>query len=164
MTPNAYLLCGKVGCGKSTYARALEAERKAVRLTVDEWMVRLFGQHLPCELHAQLLGTCMELVYDLAERLVGFGVSVTLDTGFWKRTERDAARERFSRAGARVRLVTFDLSDERLLERLASRNATRPPGTYEITPEMFRDLAARFEPPGPDEELFETVRAEASPL
>ena len=38
------LTCGKLGCGKTTYAKRLCAERGAVLLSADELMLALFGQ------------------------------------------------------------------------------------------------------------------------
>ena len=41
-----HLLCGKVGSGKTTFARRLE-QNGAVRYSVDDWMLRLYGAHMP---------------------------------------------------------------------------------------------------------------------
>ena len=38
------LLCGKIGCGKTTYAQKLCWTHKAVNLSVDEIMLEVFGQ------------------------------------------------------------------------------------------------------------------------
>ncbi|MBZ2197071.1 AAA family ATPase [Occultella gossypii] len=37
-----HLLYGLAGSGKSTLARALAADGRAVRFTLDEWMLRLY--------------------------------------------------------------------------------------------------------------------------
>ncbi|GAA1604552.1 hypothetical protein GCM10009804_71040 [Kribbella hippodromi] len=37
------LIVGLPGAGKSRWARKVEADRKALRLTPDEWMHALFG-------------------------------------------------------------------------------------------------------------------------
>jgi predicted kinase len=39
--PTLHLICGLPGSGKSTLARKLEGEKDAVRLTPDEWLMRL---------------------------------------------------------------------------------------------------------------------------
>jgi predicted kinase len=46
MSATVHLLCGKTGSGKTMFARRLEQERRAVALSVDPWMIRLFGQHM----------------------------------------------------------------------------------------------------------------------
>lgn len=43
-TPTLYVLVGLPASGKTTCARELEAERHALRLTPDEWMISLFGE------------------------------------------------------------------------------------------------------------------------
>ncbi|MGE3273288.1 MAG: AAA family ATPase, partial [Chloroflexota bacterium] len=39
-----HLMVGLPGSGKTTLARQLEAQYSALRLTPDEWHIRLFGQ------------------------------------------------------------------------------------------------------------------------
>ena len=45
-TGTVYLLCGKTGSGKSTFARTWQAERGAALLSVDELMLALFPEYL----------------------------------------------------------------------------------------------------------------------
>ena len=40
-----YLICGKICCGKTTYAQKLCSEANAVLFSVDEITLALFGQH-----------------------------------------------------------------------------------------------------------------------
>jgi predicted kinase len=151
MSATVHLLCGKTGSGKTTFARRLEQERRAVALSVDPWMIRLFGQHMPREAFDARLRVCMDLLYGLSERLTQLGVDVVLDWGFWSRADRDAARARFAASGAQVVLYFFDVSDDVILRRLKRRSEQPPGDDYEIPPEMFALLAAKFEPPGGDE-------------
>ena len=44
-----YLLVGLPGSGKTTKARQLEVEVSALRLTLDEWMIPLFGRNVQAE-------------------------------------------------------------------------------------------------------------------
>jgi len=39
--PTLILICGLPGAGKTTFAKRLEVERSALRLTPDDWMARL---------------------------------------------------------------------------------------------------------------------------
>lgn len=146
-----YLLCGKTGSGKTTFARTLEQERGAVRFSADEWMIRLFGHHMERALFDARLRDCKTLIYDITERITRVGVDVVLDFGFWSRAERDAARARISSSGAAFVLYFFDATDDVLKERLKARNTDLPVGMFEITGEMFEDFARQFEPPAEDE-------------
>lgn len=42
--PKVVMTCGKLCSGKTTYAKKLQKESKAVILSVDEIMLALFGQ------------------------------------------------------------------------------------------------------------------------
>ena len=44
--PIAYILCGFIGAGKTTFARKLEKETKAIRITKDEWIIQIFGNKI----------------------------------------------------------------------------------------------------------------------
>jgi predicted kinase len=146
-----YLLCGKTGSGKTSLARRLEAERRAFRLSLDELMLPLFGEHMSRPLFEQRSIACKEVLLGISERLLGFGSNVVLDWGFWGAAERRATRARLSAAGASCQLLYLELPDAQILQRLHARNAALPPGTYAITDEMFQQFNQWFEPPGADE-------------
>jgi predicted kinase len=156
-----YLLCGKTGSGKTTFARQLEAERRAFRLSLDELMLPLFGEQLPRPEFERRSNTCQELLLGISERLLSFGTSVVLDWGFWSKAGRSAVRTRLNATGARCSLLYFALPDEQIWARLRTRNAQLPPGTYEISEAMFQQFNGWFEPPDA-EEMFETVTSEAT--
>ena len=149
--PHALLLCGLTGAGKSHLARQLEGSLPALRFTVDEWMIALFGQHLPRAIHDERFATLRDLTWDTARRTLALGVHVVLDYGFWSRTERQQAARRARDAGATPLVVYLDVPLSELQRRLAARNAALPAGTYVITPAMLAEFAARFEPPSEDE-------------
>ncbi|HET9931510.1 MAG TPA: ATP-binding protein [Polyangiaceae bacterium] len=145
-----HLLCGKVGSGKTTYARRLESNG-AVRFSVDEWMLRLYGPHMPRKEFDARLSLCLDIIMGLSERLAMLGVPAVVDAGFWRREQRDEARARLERAGVSHCLHFFDVPDDELWRRLELRNRERTSGTFEITREMFELFRGWFEPPGPDE-------------
>ncbi len=90
-----YLLCGRVGSGKSTFAR----QRLACPcLSCDELLLRLFPPYLG-EKHGEIQGKCMAYLMDLAVDLGKNGVDVALDFGFWTRQGREEAKEFFARRG-----------------------------------------------------------------
>lgn len=145
-----HLLCGKVGSGKTTFARRLE-QNGAVRFSVDDWMLRLYGPHMPRKEFDARLELCLKLILELSERLATLGVPAVVDAGFWSRARRDETRERLGRAGVAFCLHYFDVPDSELWRRLELRNRELPPGTFEITREMFELFNGWFEPPAEDE-------------
>ncbi len=152
------LLCGPVGSGKSSFARSVVERGGAVHLSLDEWMIRLFGRELPRAEHQARLGACYALLIDQAAAIALAGVTAILDGGFWHRRLRDAARSKLSERGVDHTLCVFELSDEQRWARLERRNAALGELDYEITREMFELFATCYEPPGPDE-VFEVVEA-----
>ena len=44
--PIAYIISGFIGAGKTTFARKLEKETGAIRITKDEWVIKNFGNKI----------------------------------------------------------------------------------------------------------------------
>ncbi len=71
------LTCGLPGAGKTTLAVKLAADRKALRLTKDEWLWAIGAS--PWD---TAVGEKMEQeLWRLAQEVLGLGVSVVLDFG-----------------------------------------------------------------------------------
>jgi hypothetical protein len=150
------LLCGKVCSGKSTFRERLERERGFMGLEADEWMLRLYGEGL-CEpardraVFDRRLAACTALLHDLAERMLTCGVDVAIDTGFWTRGERAAARARFGALGHETALVFFDVGFETQVARAKARQAAPGARHYEFDEGAITELNALFEPIGAEE-------------
>lgn len=146
-----FLMCGLPGSGKTTFAKQLERERRALRLTPDEWIGRLFGT----DLTPPTLDWCRDPVESLqwmvAERALSLGINVILDFGFWTRGEREGFRARATALGARCEVCFLDVPRPVLAARLAARNADLPPYTFRVTEAQLDLWLSLFEPPTPDE-------------
>ncbi|MFB9993789.1 AAA family ATPase [Deinococcus oregonensis] len=151
MLPTLTLLCGLPGSGKTTLARRLEARGQTLRLSSDDWMVPLFGQHMPREVFDARLGVVRELQWELAARLLCLGLDVVLDDGFWRKAERDLYRLRAKEAGALCQVLFLDVSLAELQRRLTVRNAAAEAGTFLIDPAALALFHDWFEPPTADE-------------
>ena len=79
-----WLVVGLPGSGKTTEARRLAAEHRALRLSPDEWMLPLFGDADADGKRDVLEGRLISL----ALQALALGVPVVLDFGFWSRAER----------------------------------------------------------------------------
>jgi predicted kinase len=87
--PKVMLLCGMTGSGKTTLAANLERDYAAVRFSIDEWMIKLYG-HQPIQADFdRLMNDIKELISLVVERLMAIGINVILDYGFWQASERD---------------------------------------------------------------------------
>jgi predicted kinase len=159
-TPRIYLLCGKTGSGKTTYARQREADG-AVRFSLDEWMIRFYGHHMSREEFQTRTRICEETIFELASALAARQLDVVIDHGLWTKESRTWARSRLASATADVVLVHFTASDVELMRRIEARNAVLPAGTFLITEDMFHTFSKHFESPSMDE-VDITVDAESS--
>ncbi|MGH7024618.1 MAG: AAA family ATPase [Caulobacteraceae bacterium] len=146
----AHLIFGFVGAGKTTLAKRLERDHAAVRFTPDEWMARLFGQDPPVSVFQERASAILDLMEPIWARCLSRGVDVVLDFGFWRRAERDHARERAAETGARVLLYAVECAEEEAWRRVEARNGGADHSLY-IAPATFRLLRSRVEPLGPDE-------------
>ncbi|MDB5046694.1 MAG: hypothetical protein JWQ08_2744 [Deinococcus sp.] len=151
MTPTLTLLCGLPGSGKTTLARHLEAPSelrgRTLRLSSDDWMVPLFGQHMPREVFNARLAVVRDLQWELAARLLGLGVNVVLDDGFWRLAERDLYRLRAKQIGVPCQVIFLDVPLPELQRRLAVRNAAAEAGTFLIDAPALALFHSWFEPP-----------------
>ncbi len=145
-----HLMVGLPCSGKTTLARTLERKHSALRLTPDEWQVRLFGQDAADPQHDARHSLIEALQWEVAERALALGIDVVLDFGFWTREEREDFRSRARQLGASSEVHLLDVPGDELLRRLAQRNE-RPGLAFQITEEMMRPWIASFEKPDPDE-------------
>ncbi|MBK9745966.1 MAG: AAA family ATPase [Chloroflexi bacterium] len=137
--------------GKTTLAKQLEHEHAALRLTTDEWRVRLFGQDAEHPDHDARHGLIEVMLWNIASRALELGTNVILDFGFWAREEREDYRARARQLGASSEVHFLDVPAEELLRRLAARNAQPSPTTFYIPEAMMKPWLAIFQRPTPDE-------------
>ncbi len=146
-----HLMVGLPCSGKTSLARTLEYERAALRLTPDEWQLRLFGQDAEAPEHNARHALIEALLWEVASRALVLGTNVILDFGFWAREEREDYRARAQQLGARSEVHFLDVPADELLRRLVRRNAQLSPMTFHISEEMMKPWIAFFQKPTPDE-------------
>jgi AAA domain len=83
--PIVYLICGFIGAGKTTFAKKLEGKTGAVRITKDEWSIRLIGNDPTIDGYKEwdhkICGLSRDVAFQLAEK----GIDVIIDEGFWEK-------------------------------------------------------------------------------
>ena len=146
-----HLIVGLPCSGKTTLARKLERELPALRLTVDEWHIRLYGQDADHPEHDARHNLIEGLLWNVASRALELGVDVILDFGFWAREEREEYRLRAQRLGASSEVHFLDVPKEELLRRLAVRNSQPSQGSFHISKESMKPWIESFERPTPEE-------------
>ena len=146
-----YLICGQIGSGKTTFAKKLEQETRAIRFTPDEWMLKLYSEIPAKEEFDDHFYKCCDVVWCVASEIVKRGGDVIFDFGFWKYKDREKYRKLVLGIGAESKLYYIDCDNENIRERLHRRNREQPDGAIEITDEMFDFYSPGFEAPGEDE-------------
>lgn len=152
MKPTINLLCGRIGSGKTTYAKRLEEETGAIRFTHDEWMQRLLGPKPPEDEYRKLWDDVEDEIWSEVRKVIQSGIDVILDFGFWTRSSRDIARERASSAGGQAVLHYIACPRDVAFERTMRRSENPGPESLWIDEAAFEKLDALFEPVGDDEE------------
>ncbi|MCB9963325.1 MAG: ATP-binding protein [Rhodospirillales bacterium] len=146
-----YFLHGFCGSGKTTYAKKLEAEGMAVRFSLDEWMVDLYGVNPPAGSYAEYNSRIEAVMLKVAAHILNQGGSVILDFGFWTRQERDEARAWAEEMQQPYKFLAFDAPEEVLKSRVLTRTSAQKDGEVFIDENAFNLFKTRFEPLQEDE-------------
>jgi predicted kinase len=117
------IICGLPGAGKTTLAKQLERELRAVRLCADDWMaalsINLWNEEARAKVEA--------LQWTVAQQLLALGLIVIIEWGTWGRSERDKLRVEARALGAAVELHYVTAPMEVLFDRISKRAMEYPP-------------------------------------
>jgi predicted kinase len=141
--PTLFLTVGLPCTGKTTAARRIEAERRALRLTKDEWVKALYGQENPPTAQDVIEGRLI----GIGLRVLELGGNVVLDYGLWGRDERSALRRAAADRGAMVEMHYFEATPAEQRRRLDQRQAEAPHTTWPMSDEELAGWAARMDIP-----------------
>ena len=148
------LICGLPGAGKTTLAKQLAHQLRAVRLCPDEWKHDLGIDYYDDEARARL----EHRLWLLAEELLTLGQHVIMENGFWARPERDELRRAGHAVGATVELHYLAAPVEELWRRLERRNEELGPGIVPIERSDLDKWVEHFEAPDAAElALFDII-------
>jgi predicted kinase len=151
--PTFYVMVGLPGAGKTTRARQIEAEHPALLLTLDEWMIPLYGEPDVGGKQDVLEG---RLIW-LAMSALRIEVSVILDFGVWSRDERSALRWLAGEVGANCELIYLAIDQEEQRRRLEYRLQREPGSTYEMRHFDLDKFRSQFQVPSQDELTTEHI-------
>jgi predicted kinase len=115
------------GSAKTTHAKQVEQELRAVRFCPDEWMDALGIGLWDGESRERI----EKLQWKLAQEILVLGQNVVIEWGTWGRSERDVLRCGARALRAAVGLHFIDAPVEVLFERIRRRNRESPPITFE---------------------------------
>jgi predicted kinase len=150
--PTVHLICGPLGAGKTTLARRIAGEQGALRCSLDEWVMQLFGAEAPepmvFEWWAERCRRCRERIWSMCEVVLARRLDVVLDFGFPSVSEREEYRQRALGAGASVHLHVVLASPALRWQRVQARNRDRAETfALVVTEGMFQGSEAWWQPP-----------------
>ena len=152
--PIVYLICGFIGAGKTTFAKKLEEKTGAVRVTKDEWSIRFIGNDPTIDGYAEWDRKIIDLSRDFAFYLVGKGIDVIMDEGFWEKETRDEMRRRADAIGAKVVMYYLETPIGTIRERVVGRNNNLTGDSFKISREMLDNYLKDWQPPTEDEDYI----------
>ncbi len=145
--PTLFLTVGLPGTGKTTAARRIEGEQRALRLTKDEWVKALYGQDNPPSAQDVIEGRLIQI----GLRALELGNNVVIDYGLWGRDERSALRQAAAALGATVEMLYCELTPAEQRRRLAQRQAQAPHTSWPMSDEELAGWTATIDIPSPGE-------------
>lgn len=147
------LICGKLCSGKTTYAKKLCHERKAVALSIDELMLSLLEPYLG-DRHEYYTEKAQRYLFDKSLEILAAGADVVLDWGFWTKTSREYAKEFYKSRGIPCEMHYIAIDDAEWKARIAKRNeavSAGETGAYFVDENLVEKFAGLFELPRYDE-------------
>lgn len=144
-----FLICGKICCGKTTYAEKLCAENNAILLSIDEITLALFGQHCG-DKHDEYVARTEKYLLNKSLEFIQKDISVVLDWGFWTKAERLAVKEFYKSRNIEHELHYIEISDETWKYRLNKRNnavLAEETSAYYVDDNLASKFASIFEVP-----------------
>ncbi len=140
------LICGRICCGKTTYARRLIEQRSAVLLSCDEITLALFGQYIG-EKHDEIVESTERYLFGKSLEILETGIDVILDFGFWTRTERDQATAFYKTHGYVPEWHYIDVADEVWRRGIQKRNGGMTNDDYFVDDNLAEKFLGMFEKP-----------------
>lgn len=145
----AILLCGKICCGKSTYARKLKEISPAATLSVDDLVLSMFPRELG-DAHGQVTARAQAYLLNLAAEIVSAGTDVILEWGFWRCEDRARISAFFRDRGLETQWHYLYVSDETWNANIRRRNAAIRAGLsddYYVDENLKAKCSALFQEP-----------------
>ena len=148
--PKVIMTCGMVCCGKSTYAKKIQAEQNAVILSIDDITLTLFPEGSG-ELHDTYALRAEQYLLNLSIQILHAGADVILDWGLWTRAMRNRIRQFYaSHGGIKTELHYLRINPGEWKRRIEKRN-TSDEAAYYVDEGLLNKSKALFEEPSAEE-------------
>lgn len=153
MSGKVIMICGKIASGKTTYARRLKKDSKAVLLSCDEIAFALFDGDMGAN-HDGCTERIRSYLLEKSLEIVQAGCDVILDWGFWTKSYRDKVREFYSERSIATELHYIEITAETHRKNIEKRNnSVKEKGerSYYVDEGLYKKAQALFEAPKENE-------------
>lgn len=144
--PTLFIICGMPASGKTTFTKNIIEKYGAIHLSEDEWLKDLISMYDNDEMRNNVAG----LHRKFASQLLGKGINVVMDGGYYKKEERDLLKNIAKNSGANFELhylkVDFSILNTRRIER--NKNIKKE---FHTTEENLKKAEKLFQEPASDE-------------
>jgi predicted kinase len=153
------LVAGSTGAGKTTYARKLAPERKALVYSIDNWVQTLYGADMPKNpspewffenqnWYRERISRCEEMILELSLERAKHGQNSILDLGFTTREHRTRFIEYFKNKNISVETYFLDVPASERRNRVEKRNLEKGETfVMNVDDSLFEFMESIFEPP-----------------
>ena len=152
-TPTVHLMCGLPASGKTTYAAALTREARAVRFTLDEWMLRLFHLNYDDPAYVAAIPRCESVIHSVAEQVLRVGHDVVFDWNHWSAVRRAESAKWAAAYQAKVIVHFIDIPLETAIHRARARAQRGGRAAHVLDETEVRHALTYFEEPSEAEGL-----------
>lgn len=146
--------CGKMGAGKTTKAKQIAQDRKAVFISEDEWLAALYpGQVQIFEDYINFSGRLRPLVKAHIQNILCVGTDVVMDFPANTVSQRQWFKAIVSEINALHELIYLNTSEAVCLKQIARRRVEQPDRAKFDTEDVFHHVTSFFEAPSAEEGL-----------
>ena len=143
-----HFFCGKMAAGKSTRAKLLAEEKKAILLSEDEWLITLYPEEIiDISGYVQYSSRLKNIMSQHVLGLLNHDISVVMDFPANTIKQREWFREIFEKAKVNHLLHFIDVSDEVCKKQLLKRNSAKPEGAPFTSEAEFDAITQYFKTP-----------------
>lgn len=149
-----YFFSGKMGAGKSTKAKQLKKEKKAVLLSEDEWLENLYPNQIKTFQDYQNFSEQIKpLIKNHIQNILTVGSNVVMDFPGNTLNQRKWLLSIANEISAKHELIYLNVDNEKCLERIEQRQREEPQRKNFDTEDTFNYVTAFFEEPKATEGL-----------